>query len=228
MSTTNSDQSTSLTGQKSAAGGFTVGLSTARFLDANLLDESVTPVVPEQHVSPASKPVPVSVAQAVVDKHESDSCVTDYMSQLMDRIRGGASQAKNPAVASTKPRPISAESTDTGPAVLKPQDAVMEAPLTQAEFIPKKQAPEKLTDMNSLRKIANDSTRNAISSYAAKQKKSLNSSSLVCVGVSFAASVVLYLMSHKLGDIMSIGSIGAIAFAVIGVVKMRIDSHRSH
>ena len=227
MSTTNSDQSASLIGQKSAAGGFTVGLSTARFLDANSLDEPCTPLVSERPVSPASMPVADSAAQPVVDKQESDSCVTDYMSQLMDRIRGGVSPAKTSVVAATKAMPLSAESTVGQPTVLKPQDAVMEAPLTQEEFIPRKQAPEKLTDMNSLRKIANDSTRNAISSYAAKQKKSLNSSSLVCVGVSLAASVALCLLSQKLGDIVSIGAIGAVAFAVIGIVKMRIDSRKS-
>jgi hypothetical protein len=223
VATTNSNLTPAPTGSNPLSNGFTVGLATARYLDASLLVEASTPLETQPTASPTTASVAIPTNKPVVDKQDSDSSITDYMSQLMDRVNGGSNQPKTPDMTSAAAIANCAKS-GAQLIALKPQDAVMEAPLTQEEFIPKKQAPEKFSDMNSLRKIANESTRDAMSSYAAKQKKSLKSASLVCVGVSLTASVALYFLSQKLGDVQSIVAFGGVAVALISIVKFALDS----
>lgn len=200
----------SATNPTPSSGGYTVGLSTARFLDASLLDESspvpVNPVpVPQSKASGAVPPAtPAAIAPpATHPAADNDSSVADYMSQLMQRVKGGSSQPSAKSAVSNQNTTPPKENVE--PALPNLNDV----PLTSEEYVPKKQAPERKADMSSLRKLANDSTRVAITSFAERQYQTRRKINFAGIASPLLSAVPMFVMSQGFGDLWSLCGVAA-------------------
>lgn len=197
-------------------GGYTVGLSTARFLDQAMLDD-VAPVVP---VPPAPRPsapaAPPSNPSST--RVESDQDVNSYMQQLLQRSNKLAPEA--PA-APPKPTSTPTSSVDSIPSagVESPSDATagpeseVEDNWTTEKYMPKKTAPEREADLRAFRQLANASARGALNSFQQREHRKQSQVSGIVAICGFVAAVPLFLLSSQWGDNWSLCSLGAIALA---------------
>lgn len=195
-------------------GGYTVGLSTARFLDQAMLDD-VAPVVPvpptPRPIAPASLPPSPSSTQV-----ESDEDVNSYMKQLLQRsnklapaaLVSGPASAPQPNVSTTPSAEV--ESVSDAPAL---QETGPEDNWTTEEYMPKKTAPEREADVRAFRQLANASARGALRSFQQRELRKQSQVSGIVTICSFAAAIPLFLLSGHWGDNWSLCCLGAIGLA---------------
>jgi hypothetical protein len=195
-------------------GGYTVGLSTARFLDQAMLDD-VAPVVPvpptPRPIAPASPPPSSSSARV-----ESDEDVNSYMQQLLQRSNklapaapvAAAVPAPQPSVSSTATAEV--ESACNAPASPETEH---EDNWTTEKYMPKKTAPEREADLRAFRQLANASARGALNSFQQSEHRKQSQVSGIVAICSFVAAIPLFLVSSQWGDNWSLCSLGAIALA---------------
>ncbi|MFO0454792.1 MAG: hypothetical protein ACK5Z0_02180 [Planctomycetota bacterium] len=195
-------------------GGYTVGLSTARFLDQAMLDD-VAPVVPvpptPRQIVPASPPPSPSSTRV-----ESDEDVNSYMQQLLQRSNklapaapvAAPTSASQPTVSSTPSADV--ESVGDAPAS---QETGPEDNWSTEEYMPKKTAPEREADLRAFRQLANASARGALNSFQQREHRKQSQVSGIVAICSFATAIPLFLLSSQWGDNWSLCSLGAIALA---------------
>jgi hypothetical protein len=206
-----------------SSGSFSVGLSTARFLDQAILDEVAPTAVPVPRPAPTLAPSPPAAAPVkAAERSESDEEISSYMSQLLKRsgqVSLGASAApSNSPSAPVKPQAQGvAENSEQPP-------ATEELPWTEAQYIPKKLAPEREADLRAFRQLANASARGALNSFQQKkQRKLCKSSGFLAIG-SLAAAVPLYLWGSQFGDQWGLSALTALV--VGGVFGFRFYKSR--
>lgn len=200
-------------------GSYTVGLSTARFLDQALLDD-VAPAVP---VAPVTRPSPPAAPPTSTNSNrvESDQDVNSYMQQLLQRSGKLAPAAPvvpataTPAASVTLPEAASNTESDTSPSVdpTISEQAEPEEAWTTEQYMPKKTAPEREADLRAFRQLANASARGALNSFQQNvHRKQSRTSGLVALG-SLVATVALFLLSSRWGDNWSLCSLGTLVLA---------------
>lgn len=199
-------------------GSYTVGLSTARFLDQAMLDD-VAPVVPAQPAprptapratTPATPPTSSNASRA-----ESDQDVNSYMQQLLQRSNKLAPEA--PAPTSPVTTSSVSESGSSEPEAQSDAPATQEQDLGEAwtteQYMPKKTAPEREADLRAFRQLANASARGALNSFQQKvHRKQSHVSGIVAI-CSLAVSAPFFLLSNQWGDNWSLCFFGALGLA---------------
>jgi len=150
---------------------------------------------------------------------EEDNSVEDYMSQLLNRMRGGddseESEAKEPVAA--KPAPQKEEPAKTE---IKETSAAepTQTPLTAEQFVPKQKAV-RMKSFDSLREIANNNNRLAIQDHLANQRKISSQTKLQMCLISLAFGILFFVMSCLLSEQISTGGVVCgIMFLFCGVV----------
>jgi hypothetical protein len=204
------------------SGSFSVGLSTARFLDQAMLDEVAPTAVPVPRPAPTLAPPPPAAPVKAAERSESDEEISSYMSQLLKRsgqVSSGASAA--PSNSPSAPVKLQAKGVAENSEQLP---ATEELPWTEAQYIPKKLAPEREADLRAFRQLANASARGALNSFQQKkQRKRCKSSGFLAVG-SLAAAVPLYLWGSQFGDQWGLSALTALV--VGGVFGFRFYKSR--
>lgn len=200
-------------------GSYTVGLSTARFLDQALLDD-VAPAVP---VAPVTRPNPPAAPPTSTNSNrvESDQDVNSYMQQLLQRsgkltsATPVAPASATPAASVSPPAAASSSQRDASPSVdpATAEKTELEEAWTTEQYMPKKTAPEREADLRAFRQLANASARGALNSFQQNvHRKQSRTSGLVALG-SLAATVALFLLSSQWGDNWSLCSLGTLVLA---------------
>ncbi len=176
-------------------------------------------LVPEATIAEAVVPAPTYVPPT---GSEHDDGVTNYMNQLFQRLR------VNPASAGASPAPVKPQAP-VAPVIAKTEAEIAQEVVESIaanrtdfmapdEFKPKQQAPERNTDMNALRNLANASVRSALDEFAEKQKHGLAALRYATAGGGLAFSVVLFAASNGIGDIWFLGGCGCIFAAIASFV----------
>lgn len=211
------------------SGSFSVGLSTARFLDQAMLEESTPVVSAPAQPRPATPPSPPP-APAPAARSESDEDVNSYMQQLLKRT---GVQPPAPAAPKAPPAPVwetkasAAAAAAAVAAASAPSDAASESdpsstegePWSTENYIPKKQAPEREADLRAFRQLANASARGAVNNFQErKQRKQCTLSGLLAGGALIAAAPLLWL-SSSWGDHWSLAAAGSIVLAIVSGVR---------
>lgn len=195
-------------------GGYTVGLSTARFLDQAMLDD-VAPAVP---VPPAPRPSAPSAAPPSLSstRVESDQDVNSYMQQLLQRSN---KLTPEPPVATAASAPQTSVNSTPSDEVASASEATdspeqeLEDNWTTEKYMPKKTAPEREADLRAFRQLANASARGALNSFQQREHRKQSRVSGIVAICSFVAAVPLFLLSSQWGDNWTLCSLGALALA---------------
>ena len=160
----------------------------------------VEPVVAESQPAPSAQPAPPA------ERGGGGEDVQDYMNSLLQRLNGEAGLPVAPVPAASVPE-----------AVEEPQVEVQETlkPLNPEEFVPKRVAPEKSSNMAAMRELANSTSRSALQSSEIKRKKDMANAMLLGSGGAVVGAVTSGFLSQASGDIFSYLSIGMVLVAVV-------------
>ena len=150
---------------------------------------------------------------------DADNSVEDYMSQLLNRMRGGEdSKESKDEVSDSKESaapeeaPVETKIAET-PKVESPQER-----LTPEQFVPKQKA-QRVKSFDSLREIANNSNRLAIQDHLANQRKVSTQTKMQLALISLGFGVLFFLMSCVFSAKVSVGGVFCgMAFLICGVV----------
>lgn len=182
-----------------------VGLSTAAYLSSILQEES-------QKEQPLPEETPVVDESPVVNdatcEYDSDDGINAYMNQLFSRLRGDKAPAQTPASQAKKKEVVEPTFAETPTKNVQPL-----VPLKEEEFVPQKTAPELQKDMNAMRRLANESTRAALSTFNEQRKKAMANARIGMMFGLFGFSVTMLLVSRSLGDIFNLIGISALIAA---------------
>ena len=154
---------------------------------------------------------------------EDDSSVEDYMSQLLNRMRGDneptsgevAEQKQDKAV-----EKIAAEQQLVGSAPVSQTQPEKVDKLTPEEFIPKQKAV-RMQSLDSLREIANSNAREAFRDSLARERKVSTQTKLTLSMVSLAFAVLFVLMSYIGEKVNFWGVVFGIGFLIVGLLTAR-------
>lgn len=205
--------------RKPTVGDSILSLSTAALL-ANLDlddDEGQTGRAAKPAATQETRPVPPVSPASGPSRGEPEEDVQDYMQQLMSRLRGGSSQSSvrqpEPTAVLT-PAKTGAENKAVVATPEVPAEPVQ--PLTEEEFKPRAQAPEKKVDLNALRSIANESTRTAIDQFAERQKKAVYGTQLAAISAGIVGAAIFGVLASSLGSmfyLLALGCVGVSGWA---------------
>ncbi|TWT72804.1 hypothetical protein Pla123a_41030 [Posidoniimonas polymericola] len=191
---------------------------------AHLLPEDdEQPVEPEaEPMAPAPTPVAVAEELSSSGSGDEEEDIDAYMVRLMERMRGGdPSPATAPAKA--KSGPSTQQPTRVAGAAPEPAPEQPAPSLINLEDIKRREKPEAATDMASLRRLANDSARQAIGVAASKQSREQSVANLVIAGIAFVSGGYLITSAPSVFSTQLIG--GAFALLLSGVWVFRSLSH---
>ncbi len=152
---------------------------------------------------------------------EDDGSVEDYMSQLLNRMRGDgeptsgevAEQKQDKAVekiAAEQQLPVSAAAAESA----------KEKKLTPEEFVPKQKAV-RMQSLDSLREIANSNAREAFRDSLARERKVSTQTKLTLSLVSLGFAVLFFFMSYMKDQVNFWGVVFGIGFLIIGLLTAR-------
>lgn len=156
-------------------------------------------------------PLPEPPQAEVPAPAPEDDSIQDYMAQLMRRV--GGEEAMAPAAGTPSP-------TQNAPVketpVQQPEPAKVEntMPLAPSEFIPRAVAPEASSNLQTLRAVANTSTRTAIDRH---QRRSFDRQSAICWFIAIAAAVVCLVMAVFTQHVFSLPTLISLTCCVISV-----------
>ena len=168
----------------------------------------------EQPAQPSPEPVEAPSSDEPSDDMEY------YMNQLFQRLRGPAAGATAAAATtSSKPKNSSAtDSTQTQKQDVQKTVSSVHQPinlLSADEFKPKKVAPERESNIDAMRELANQNSRSAVELSRAKRHQATRMAQLVITAGGAIASCVLFFMSSALGDAFFYGGVGAALASLI-------------
>ena len=172
---------------------------------------------------PASPPTATMSSSSLGEQGggEDDGSVEDYMSQLLNRMRGDneptsgevAEQKQDKAV-----EEIIAEQHLAGSASQARPEKV--DTLTPEEFVPKQKAV-RMQSLDSLREIANSNAREAFRDSLARERKVSTQTKLTLSMVSLAFAVLFVLMSYIGEKVNFWGVVFGIGFLIVGLLTAR-------
>ena len=205
----------------------------ARMQSGGSLDElsmEEAPAEPEPQPEPVSAP-PVqafvsepSIADVIdAGGDEEDGSVENYMSQLLNRMRGEEEPTTGQVVAEKQDEAVEkivAEKSVLETKAVEPKIASTET-LTQEEFIPK-QKPVRMQSLDSLREIANSSAREAFRDSIARERTVSTQTKLKIALISLAFAVMFFAMSYLMQDKVNFwGVVCGVGFLVFGIFTAR-------
>ena len=192
-------------------------------LDATEEEPVAAPIEPAPSIAVTEPKVAAVADEAQASDSASgdeDNAVEDYMSQLLNRMRGGDDEEpakKSEAVA--PPKPQKTEKTETASAstpAFVPEPELEK--LTKAEFVPRQKAV-RMQSLDSLREIANHSSRLAIQDHLANQRKVSTQTKFQLTIISLVFGVICFAMSCLFSPKVIVGGmLFGLAFLVMGVV----------
>jgi hypothetical protein len=143
------------------------------------------------------------------DPHSQvDADVQEYMNRLLNRS------------GSDKPAPISIPSQTTkGLAEPATTSATAVPALTPEEYVPKAVAPEKHTNLNALREVANHQARSAIETSAKQEHKALTLTYLALTVAALGFGILFFSMSAETFDLSMFAGLGAFGTAIYPMLK---------
>jgi hypothetical protein len=174
---------------------------------ADLLAETVAEEEAEEPAEVTPLPPPATVEprspKASVHHEGEEESIDDYMSRLMERVRGGTGRTESPArrpqnttpqAAPEAPRAVEVKAAETSTPV-----PVTPRPPEPVERAPRKAAPEKEVGLSAMRELANLSAKNAISQHARRQMiVSTRDKLLVAVAGLVVGAVMLWFWGRPL------------------------------
>ncbi|WP_146562638.1 FHA domain-containing protein [Posidoniimonas corsicana] len=162
-------------------------------------------------------PAPEPAAESA-DPDEED--IDAYMSRLMERMRGGINTApeatEKPAASREQQQAVEPTPTPEAPAPAK-------QPIMSLDEIKRSVQPEQSTDMASLRRLANDSARQAIGVAASKHSREQSIANLVIASIAMASGGYLIASAPAVFSTQLVG--GAFALLLAGVWVFRSLAH---
>jgi hypothetical protein len=178
-----------------------------------------------QPSAPVSVPMLVPTPEPALASQSGDNEEEDieaYMAQLMQRMRGESVEPK-PAPQHEKANAADQAVEKTETPLASAAQSPPEKPLISLDELKRTAAPEHLTDMNSLRMLANESARQAIGVAASKQGKEQSIANLIIAAI--AMGIGGYLVASAPG-VMSTQLVGgAFALLLAGVWVYRSVTH---
>jgi hypothetical protein len=142
---------------------------------------------------------------------ESDVGISDYMSQLFSRLRGGEPVSVAPV--STAAVKTQAKNDPIEPTKIEETPTL----LTAEEYVPQKSAPERQKDMNAMRRLANESTRAALKTFNVQKQRAMANARIGGIIGLVGFSAAMFLLSQELGDSISLlGVLSLLVAAGIG------------
>ena len=194
-------------------------LESGSLLQSMMADESSD--APSQEASmPTEMPTQMPAEMPANESAgSSDVSVQEYMSQLFGRLRGDEDEPieelREPEHKAALPKPV--EEAPVVPAVPVSDET---APLSPAEYVPQHQAPT--TNIDALRKLANETTREAVSISVKKKTRSMKSLYLgLAVGSAIVGSMMFFTSKSgfNMMSLLSLGLIGAAAYCGFKYIK---------
>lgn len=155
--------------------------------------------------------VPVAPAfEQPPSEDQSEPDVEDYMSQLLNRMRGGAPEAKPKPVQQPKPEKVEPEELAITPPV---------NPLRPEEFVPKRKAT-KIESFDAMRELANSSARSAVMQSEEGRRKALG---YLQVGIAVASFLMtIYYMTVASKALFDVSfCIGLVCLGISGFLGHR-------
>jgi len=210
-------------------------MQNAGSLDSFSMDGPAEETAPVANVAAEVAPPKPQVTETVVGdastESESgggeDSSVEDYMSQLLNRMRGGDDAEKAEDKELEEEKPAAKEEVKTE--IVETVDAQpTREPLTAEQFVPKQKAV-RMESFDSLREIANSSNRLAIQDHLANQRKVSTTTKLQLALISLGFGIVFFLMSCVFSSQLSFGGIFCgLAFLIcgLGFGKLYLDEKK--
>ena len=191
-------------------------------LDATEEEPVAEPAQPEPYLSVTEPHVETVTDEPEASESPSgdeDNAVEDYMSQLLNRMRGGDEEPAKKSEVVAQPKPQKTEPKET---VSASTAAFAPAPelekLTKEEFVPRQKAV-RMQSLDSLREIANHSSRLAIQDHLANQRKVSTQTKLHLTIISLIFGVICFAMSCLFSPKIIVGGmLFGLAFLVMGVV----------
>lgn len=130
------------------------------------------------------------------------------MSQLLKRT---GQSPQSTASAPLNPPVTEAAEARSEPAAESAESAAEEIPWTEAQYIPKKLAPEREADLRAFRQLANASARGALNSFQQKKQRKQCTTSGILALCSLVAAIFLFLCGSQLGDHWVLRPVAALA-----------------
>jgi hypothetical protein len=181
--------------------------------------ERVTPTPP-----PAAPPVTTAASSPVSSDaggsgSDDDGSVEDYMSQLLNRMRGDSEPTSGEVTRQKQDEAVEKI------AALQEANAAQSQPakpgkLTPEEFVPKQKAV-RMQSLDSLREIANKSAREAFRDSLAKERKVSTQTKMALSMVSLAFAVLFFIMSYMKQPVNFWGVVFGIGFLIVGLLTAR-------
>lgn len=180
-------------------------------------DEAESPAAQASVAAPVSTPEPAATQAATDEQADEDGAdVQNYMNSLLQRLNGGSAPAAAPASSkaaqteSLKPAPEAANSK-TKPTP-KPQ---VTTPLNPDEFIPKRVAPERVSNLAAMRELANATSRNAVKSSELRRKQARANAQLLIAGVGVVCAAIMAVLSRGTGDVFFYLGVGCVLLTTV-------------
>ena len=182
---------------------------------------------PEAPVAPAAL---IALANEPAAGGKKDESVQDYMNQLMQRLNSGpgaqddvaidqTATTANAVAASTPIDEVSAEV----PEVM--EDLTPDNPLDESEYIPNNKPREKVSTLDALRQVANQSVQSAIQHSAREKDQKTSLIYLSGSGACLFLSAVLFMLSSGLFDMaFMLAILFAVGCVAMGFMFLSINS----
>ncbi|MFI4875521.1 MAG: FHA domain-containing protein [Blastopirellula sp. JB062] len=166
-------------------------------------DEEEEPDAFEPPVAATPEVTDVSPA-APATSDDDDVSIEEYMSSLLNRMRGHDSQPvpASPAEADASASPEPAKPAEE-PKIFEP-----------SEFVPSRKAPEQSSDLHALRDLANQSARSAIDVHTLKSWSNLCATKLIVAGVALTTSICLLIETNSFVSFSFLGAAIGLIIAI--------------
>lgn len=182
------------------------------------------PTAPPITVSPQPEKPAEAHTKTPSTSDDDDGSVEDYMSQLLNRMRGDSEPTTGKVIAEKQDQAVqkiasekSAEATRSGQPVKK----VAIETLTPEEFVPKQKA-FRMQSLDSLREIANSSAREAFRDSVARERTVSSQTKLKIALISLAFAVLFFGMSYMMQEQVNFwGVVCGLGFLVFGILTAR-------
>ena len=153
---------------------------------------------------------------------EGDGAVEDYMSQLLNRMRGESEPTSGEVAEQNQDKAIEEIAAENQQQVIAaPTQPVEQGPLTQEEFVPKQKAV-RMQKLDSLRAFANSNSREAFQKSVAKERKVNTQTKLTLSVFSLLFAFMFFIMSCLMKDQINFWGVAfGLVFLIIGLMTAR-------
>ncbi len=180
--------------------------------------DEVEPTIEEPPVVAASAPIPEQ-------HHSDDDSIDDYMTKLLQRMRGMSADepppAQQPASTARASEPTPAADPSAGKNTeASPPDAV-ENPLKPSKFEPRSAAPERTHDLAAMREIANISARAAIATHHHRSGSNQAWTTVFVGGFCLALGILLLCLTPEFVSMITLCGLGGLGVGIYFMVQSR-------